>query len=85
MTCTTCAHCDTEEADDVQRGGRVQRSPGFCTKTGNWFSGQRMPTWVQGCPDYLAEPRTQKLTRQEQLEGLADQGIDTLEDYRMEK
>lgn len=85
MTCTTCVHCNTDEAADMQRSWRIQQSAGYCTASGNWFCGKRVPTWIQGCPDYRAEPRTQTLTRQAQLEGLADQGIDTLEDYRMEK
>lgn len=81
-----CVHCDAEEAAVVDRAGGKQWSAGYCTKAGNWFHGKRVPIWMKGCHDWqLIPPSWPKLTRQEQLEGLADQGIDTLEDYRMEK
>lgn len=86
MSCTTCAHCDTEEAGMVARANGVQHySAGYCTAGRSWFSGKRVPLWLKGCPDWERLVRSQPLTKQEKLEGLADQGIDTLEDYRMEK
>ena len=37
------------------------------------------------CPECGWHPAVRKPTRQEQLEGLADRGVDTLEEYREER
>lgn len=85
MSCASCGYCDHGEAQTVPKGGIRQWAAGFCTHPGSWFSGKLTPIWLRGCPDYESAPRPGRLSRHEQLQGLADAGVDTLEDYRMEK
>lgn len=85
MTDERCPDCNEPlEYDEVDIGVGVQRGNYYCPNCG----------WSPKAPDVDDEPclpdgtplyPRRKLTREERLQGLADNGCDTWEEYRGER